>query len=61
MKLNGADPDFQRRDLFDAIATGNFPEFEFAIQAFEEKTAASELIREALNPPKSLGLVGKKT
>ena len=40
VKLYGADPDSQRRDLFDAIATGNFPEFEFSVQAFDEKTAA---------------------
>ena len=40
VKINGADPDFQRRDLFDAIAIGDFPEFEFSIQAFDEKTAA---------------------
>ena len=40
VKLYGADPDSQRRDLFDSIATGSFPEFEFAVQAFDEKTAA---------------------
>ncbi|MDO8630920.1 MAG: catalase, partial [Phycisphaerales bacterium] len=39
VKINGADPDFHRRDLFDAIARGQFPEFEFAIQAFDQKTA----------------------
>jgi catalase len=41
VKINGADPDFHRRDLFDAIARGDFPEFEFAIQAFDQKTADS--------------------
>jgi catalase len=40
VKLYGADPDSQRRDLHDAIASGAFPEFEFSIQAFDEKTAA---------------------
>jgi catalase len=40
VKLYGADPDSQRRDLFDAIAQGDFPEFEFSIQAFDEKMAA---------------------
>jgi catalase len=40
VKLYGADPDSQRRDLFDAIANGDFPEFEFSVQAFDEKTAA---------------------
>jgi catalase len=39
VKINGADPDFHRRDLYDAIANGDFPEFEFAIQAFDQKTA----------------------
>ncbi len=41
VKLYGADPDSQRRDLFDAIAMGDFPEFEFSVQAFDEKTAAT--------------------
>ncbi len=40
VKLYGADPDSQRRDLFDAIEAGDFPEFEFSVQAFDEKTAA---------------------
>ena len=39
VKINGADPDFHRRDLFEAIARGDYPEFEFAIQAFDQKTA----------------------
>jgi catalase len=41
VKINGADPDFHRRDLFEAIAKGDFPEFEFAVQAFDQKTADS--------------------
>jgi catalase len=41
VKLYGADPDSQRRDLFDAIAAGDYPEYEFAIQAFDEKKAAA--------------------
>ncbi|HTL02294.1 MAG TPA: catalase [Vicinamibacterales bacterium] len=40
VKLYGADPDSQRRDLHDAIAMGDFPEFEFSVQAFDERTAA---------------------
>src|SRR3546814_3019983 len=28
VKNNGADPDFHRRDLWDAINSGNFPEWE---------------------------------
>ena len=29
VKLSGADPDFHRRDLFEAIDKGDFPEYEF--------------------------------
>ena len=41
VKINGADPDFHRRDLFEAIAKGDFPEWEFCIQSFDQKTADS--------------------
>ena len=41
VKLYGADPDSQRRDLHDAIASGAYPEFELSVQAFDEKTAAT--------------------
>ena len=41
VKINGADPDFHRRDLFEAIAKGDFPEWEFGIQAFDEEQADS--------------------
>src|SRR5688572_7522523 len=39
VKLYGADPDSQRRDLFDSIEMGNFPEYELSVQAFDQKTA----------------------
>ena len=39
VKINGADPDFHRRDLWEAIALGAFPEFELSIQAFDQKAA----------------------
>jgi catalase len=39
VKISGADPDFHRRDLFEAIDKGDFPEWEFAIQAFDQRTA----------------------
>jgi catalase len=39
VKINGADPDFHRRDLFEAIDKGDFPEWEFCIQSFDQKTA----------------------
>ncbi|WP_158913384.1 catalase, partial [Caulobacter sp. S45] len=31
LKINGADPDFHRRDLWDAIDSGDFPEWEFCL------------------------------
>jgi catalase len=39
VKLGGADPDFHRRDLFEAIEAGAFPEYELAVQAFDQETA----------------------
>ena len=41
VKLAGADPDFQRRDLWQAIDTGNFPEWDLAVQIFDEEFADS--------------------
>ena len=39
VKINGADPDFHRRDLWDAIGAGNFPEWELGLQLFDEDFA----------------------
>ena len=39
VKLAGADPDFHRRDLFESITSGAFPEWEFAVQLFTEEQA----------------------
>lgn len=36
-KVSGKDPDFNRRDLYDAIEQGNFPEYELGVQIIEEK------------------------
>ncbi|WP_413380757.1 catalase [Alkalihalobacillus sp. 1P02AB] len=36
-KLGGKDPDYMRRDLWDAINTGNYPEYELGLQIIEEK------------------------
>ena len=36
LKINGADPDFHRRDLWDAIGSGEFPEWELGLQIFDE-------------------------
>jgi catalase len=39
VKINGADPDFHRRDLWNAIQAGDYPEWELGLQIFDEKTA----------------------
>ncbi len=39
VKINGADPDFHRRDLWNAIQMGDFPEWELGLQLFDEKFA----------------------
>ncbi|MDN3243434.1 catalase [Glycomyces tritici] len=36
-KVAGADPDFNRRDLWDAIESGNFPEWELGVQLVPEE------------------------
>lgn len=51
VKLAGADYDFHRRDLWNAIDAGDFPEFELGIQAFDEKTAG-KLGFDVLDPTK---------
>jgi catalase len=39
VKINGADPDFHRRDLWNAIQSGNFPEWELRVQLFDQEFA----------------------
>jgi catalase len=39
VKINGADPDFHRRDLWNAIQTGAYPEWELCLQLFNQETA----------------------
>ncbi len=39
VKINGADPDFHRRDLWNAIQSGNYPEWELGLQLFDEEFA----------------------
>jgi catalase len=64
VKINGADPDFHRRDLWEAIDAGSFPEWELGVQLFDEKTAeslpfdhldATKLIPEELVPVLRVG------
>src|SRR6478736_363517 len=40
VKINGADPDFHRRDLWEAIEAGAYPEYELGLQVFTEEDAA---------------------
>ena len=39
LKLQSADNDYHRRDLFESIEAGDFPEWELAVQLFTEKEA----------------------
>lgn len=67
VKINGADPDFHRRDLFESIAAGNFPEWELGLQVFDQKMADS-LDFDVLDPTKiipeeviPIRMIGKMT
>ena len=42
LKLQAADNDYHRRDLHEAIAAGNFPEWEFGIQVFDKAFADNQ-------------------
>jgi len=64
VKINGADPDFHRRDLWDAISTGNYPEWELGVQLFDDEFAdkfdfdildATKLIPEEILPVRRIG------
>ena len=64
VKIAGADPDFHRRDMFESIEEGAFPEWEFAVQLFSEEEAeafpfdhldSTKLIPEELVPLRVIG------
>ena len=64
VKINGADPDFHRRDLWDAIESGDFPEWELGVQLFDEAFAesfdfdvldATKIVPEELVPVRIVG------
>jgi catalase len=64
VKINGADPDFHRRDLYNAIDTGSFPEWSLGVQLFSEAEAAgfdfdhldpTKLIPEEIVPLRIIG------
>ena len=42
LKIQAADNDYHRRDLFEAIDTGNFPEWELGIQTFDREFAEAQ-------------------
>ena len=64
VKLAGADADFHRRDLWEAIEAGDYPEWELGFQLFTEEQAeafsfdildATKLIPEELIPVRPVG------
>ena len=64
VKINGADPDFHRRDLWNSIQAGDFPEWELGVQVFDEAFAdefpfdvldATKLIPEEVVPIRRVG------
>ncbi|MBB5686652.1 catalase [Sphingobium boeckii] len=64
LKLQAADNDYHRRDLFEAIDTGAFPEWELGIQTFDQAFAdaqpydvldATKLIPEEILPVRIVG------
>ena len=64
VKISGADPDFHRRDLWEAIEAGAYPEWELGLQIFSEEQAdkwsfdildATKLVPEELVPLTPVG------
>jgi len=62
--IAGADPDFNRRDLWESIEAGAYPEFEFGVQIFSEEQAeafsfdvldATKIVPEELVPITPIG------
>ncbi len=63
-KIQGADNDFHRRDLWDAIEAGEYPEWELGLQIFTEEEAdgfsfdvldATKIVPEELIPVRPVG------
>ena len=64
LKINGADPDFHRRDLWESINKGDFPEWELGFQTFDDEFAdrfdfdvldATKIIPEEVLPVRRVG------
>ena len=53
VKINGADPDFHRRDLWDAIQAGDFPEWELRRPAVRPGVRRQLRFRRARRRPRS--------
>jgi catalase len=51
VKINGADPDFHRRDMWTAIGMGDFPEWELGFQTFDD-AFADQFDFDVLDPTK---------
>jgi catalase len=51
VKIAGADPDYHRRDLWEAIEAGDYPEWELGVQVFTEEQAG-EFSFDVLDPTK---------
>lgn len=64
VKVSGADPDFHRRDLWEAIDAGHGPEWELGVQVFTDEEAArfsfdvldaTKIVPEELVPVRPIG------
>jgi catalase len=64
VKISGADPDYTRRDLWESIEAGVFPEYELGFQIFDEEQAeefsfdvldATKIVPEELVPITPVG------
>lgn len=64
VKISGADPDYNRRDLWEAIESGEYPEWELCVQVFTEEQAegfsfdvldATKIVPEELVPLQPIG------
>jgi catalase len=64
VKISGCDPDFHRRDLWEAIESGQFPQWELGVQIFTEEQAeqfsfdvldATKLVPEEMVPVTPVG------
>jgi catalase len=64
VKISGADPDFNRRDLWEAIEAGAYPQYELGVQIFTDEEAeafsfdildATKIVPEEVVPVQPIG------